>query len=50
MNYGSVCSGIEAASVAWEPLGWKPAWFAEIEKFPRRCLPRTGLMWRISAT
>jgi DNA (cytosine-5)-methyltransferase 1 len=39
MNYGSVCSGIEAASVAWEPLGWKPAWFAEIEKFPSAVLP-----------
>ena len=38
MNYGSVCSGIEAASVAWEPLGWKPAWFAEIEKFPSAVL------------
>ena len=34
MRYGSLCSGIEAASVAWEPLGWKPAWFAEIEPFP----------------
>ena len=33
-TYGSVCSGIEAASVAWEPIGWKPAWFAEIEPFP----------------
>ncbi|EQB98765.1 hypothetical protein B738_22220 [Photorhabdus temperata subsp. temperata M1021] len=32
--YGSVCSGIEAASVAWEPLGMSPAWFSEIEKFP----------------
>ena len=32
--YGSLCSGIEAASVAWEPLGWRPAWFAEIEPFP----------------
>ncbi|MCL5500488.1 Dam family site-specific DNA-(adenine-N6)-methyltransferase [Escherichia coli] len=38
MKYGSVCSGIEAASVAWEPLGWKPAWFAEIEKFPSAVL------------
>ena len=38
MNYGSVCSGIEAASVAWEPLGWKPAWFSEIEKFPSAVL------------
>ena len=33
-TYGSVCSGIEAASVAWEPLGWKSAWLAEIEPFP----------------
>lgn len=38
MRYGSVCSGIEAASVAWEPIGWKPAWFAEIEKFPSAVL------------
>lgn len=34
MIYGSVCSGIEAASVAWKPLGWKAAFFSEIEKFP----------------
>jgi len=34
MNFGSVCSGIEAASVAWTPLGWQAAWLAEIEKFP----------------
>ena len=34
MKYGSVCSGIEAASVAWHPLGWEPVFFAEIEKFP----------------
>lgn len=34
VTYGSICSGIEAASVAWEPLGWKPVWFAEIEPFP----------------
>lgn len=34
MIYGSVCSGIEAASLAWEPLGWEPAWFAEVEPFP----------------
>ncbi|MEQ4450951.1 Dam family site-specific DNA-(adenine-N6)-methyltransferase [Kosakonia sacchari] len=38
MRYGSVCSGIEAATVAWEPLGWKAAWFAEIEKFPAAVL------------
>ena len=33
MTYGSVCSGIEAVSVAWEPLGFRPAWFAEIDPF-----------------
>ena len=33
MRYGSLCSGIEVASVAWEPLGWQPAWFAGIEPF-----------------
>lgn len=34
LRYGSVCSGIESASVAWGPLGLVPAWFAEIEPFP----------------
>ena len=34
MRFGSVCSGIEAASVAWNPLGWEAAWFSEIEPFP----------------
>jgi DNA (cytosine-5)-methyltransferase 1 len=38
MRFGSVCSGIEAASVAWHPLGWQPAWFAEIEPFPSAVL------------
>lgn len=38
MIYGSVCSGIEAATVAWHPLGWKPAFFSEIEAFPRSVL------------
>lgn len=33
MIYGSVCSGIEAATVAWHPLEWTPAWFAEIDPF-----------------
>ncbi len=33
-TFGSVCSGIEAASVAFGPLGWRAAWFAEIEPFP----------------
>ncbi|MEQ5041379.1 phage N-6-adenine-methyltransferase [Providencia rettgeri] len=34
LTYGSVCSGIEAASVAWEQLSMKPEWFSEIEPFP----------------
>ena len=34
MRFGSVCSGIEAASVAWGLLGWKAAWLSEIEPFP----------------
>jgi DNA (cytosine-5)-methyltransferase 1 len=38
VRYGSVCSGIEAASVAWEPLGWKASFLSEIDKFPRAVL------------
>ena len=38
VSFLSVCSGIEAASVAWEPLGWKACGFAEIEKFPSAVL------------
>jgi DNA (cytosine-5)-methyltransferase 1 len=38
MRYGSVCSGIEAATVAWHGLGWEPAFFSDIEKFPREVL------------
>lgn len=38
MRYLSVCSGIEAATVAWEPLGWIPAGFSEIDDFPRAVL------------
>lgn len=34
MRYLSLCSGIEAATVAWEPLGWKAAAYSEIEPFP----------------
>jgi DNA (cytosine-5)-methyltransferase 1 len=36
--YGSVCSGIEAATVAWKPLGWRAAFVSEIEPFPRAVL------------
>ncbi|HEX7906730.1 MAG TPA: DNA cytosine methyltransferase [Paraburkholderia sp.] len=56
LTYGSVCSGIEAASTAWESLGWRAAWFAEIEKFPVRVLeqlwadvPNLGDMTAIAA-
>lgn len=38
MRYLSVCSGIEAATVAWHPLGWKPTAFAEVGKFPSEVL------------
>ena len=38
MKYLSVCSGIEAATVAWHPLGWQPVAFGEIEKFPCQVL------------
>lgn len=55
MRFGSVCSGIEAASVAWHPLGWRAAWFAEIEKFPAAVLahhypavPNLGDMTKIA--
>jgi DNA (cytosine-5)-methyltransferase 1 len=55
--YGSVCSGIEAATVAWELLGWRPAFFAEIEPFPSAVLahhypaiPNLGDMAAIDGT
>lgn len=38
MRYLSVCSGIEAATQAWHPLGWDPVAFSEIEKFPSAVL------------
>ena len=38
MKYLSVCSGIEAATVAWHPLGWKAIAYSEIEKFPSEVL------------
>ena len=56
MQFGSVCSGIEAASIAWAPLGWKAAWLAEIEPFPCAVLahhypsvPNLGDMTKIAA-
>jgi DNA (cytosine-5)-methyltransferase 1 len=38
ITYLSVCSGIEAASVAWHPLGWRPWAFSEIDPFPSAVL------------
>jgi DNA (cytosine-5)-methyltransferase 1 len=38
LTYGSVCSGIEAASVAWKPLGWATSFVSEIEAAPRAVL------------
>lgn len=38
LTYGSVCSGIEAVTVAWGDLPTKPLWFSEIEKFPCQLL------------
>ena len=55
MRYASVCSGVEAASLAWMPLGWQAAWFSEIEPFPCAVLaerfpnvPNLGDMTKIS--
>ncbi|TKD30023.1 DNA cytosine methyltransferase [Azotobacter chroococcum] len=56
LSYGSVCSGIEAASVAWHPLGWRADWLAEIEPFPSAVLahhypdtPNLGDMTKIAS-
>lgn len=38
LKYISIFSGIEAATVAWESLGWKPIAFSEIDKFPSQVL------------
>ncbi|BAO88961.1 DNA cytosine methyltransferase [Caballeronia cordobensis] len=38
MRFGSVCSGIEAASCAWHPLGWETQFVSEIEAFPSAVL------------
>ena len=45
MTYLSVCSGIEAVSVAWEPLGFTPVGFTEIEKFPCE-LRQSATVWQ----
>lgn len=38
MRYGSICSGVEAATLAWRSLGWKAVFFAEVEPFPSAVL------------
>jgi DNA (cytosine-5)-methyltransferase 1 len=38
LTFGSVCSGIEAASVAWVPLGFEALWLSEIEPYPSHVL------------
>ncbi|WP_338807019.1 DNA cytosine methyltransferase [Pseudomonas chlororaphis] len=55
LQFGSVCSGIEAVSLAWRPLGMEAAWFSEIEPFPCAVLahhfpdvPNLGDMTRIA--
>jgi len=55
LRYGSVCSGIEAVSLAWQPLGLVPVWFAEIDPFANAVLaqhypevPNLGDMTRIA--
>ena len=57
MRYGSVCSGVEAATLAWHNLGWEPQWFSEIEKFPSAVLahrwpsvPNLGDMTKLHET
>ncbi|MFK1437595.1 DNA cytosine methyltransferase [Pseudomonas aeruginosa] len=55
LQYGSVCSGIEAVSLAWRPMGMEAAWLSEIEPFPCAVLahrypdvPNLGDMTRIA--
>ena len=56
ITYGSVCSGIEAATQAWHLLGMRAVWFAEIEPFPSAVLahhypdvPNHGDMTKLAA-
>ena len=52
MKYVSIFSGIEAATVAWHPLGWEPLAFSEIDPFPLNRpatpLPRISRILEIS--
>jgi len=54
-TYGSVCSGIEAVSVAWRDLPFRPLWFSETDAFPAAVLahhwpevPNTGDMQQLA--
>ena len=56
IKYASVCSGVEAPSLAWHSLGWVPQWFSEIENFPSAVLqhrfpsvPNLGDMTKLSS-
>lgn len=57
VTYGSVCSGIEAATQAWHTMSMRAAWFAEIEPFPSAVLahhyypdvPNHGDMTKLAA-
>jgi site-specific DNA-cytosine methylase len=55
VKYATVCSGIEAPSVAWHPLGWRAAWYSEVAPFPSAVLaarwpgvPNLGDMTQLS--
>lgn len=57
MRFATACSGIEACSVAWHPLGWKSAFYSEIKAFPSHVLnyhypdtPNLGDMTKIFDT
>ena len=38
IKYISLCSGVEAASLAWLPLDWEPVAYAEFDDFPSAVL------------
>jgi DNA (cytosine-5)-methyltransferase 1 len=52
MKYLSVCSGIESATVAWEPLGWECVGLCDFASFPQKVLshhyPNTTLFTDIT--
>jgi DNA (cytosine-5)-methyltransferase 1 len=54
MRYASICDGIGAVHVAWQPLGWQCAWTSEISPFPAAVvehhwkLPNLGDMTKIT--